>query len=435
MNDRCGDYLLGDTVVSDTFTITRRARRSAVDRGFLLKMLKPGVELSDTHRERLEREREALQRVSHPVVAALVDSFSLDGRPVLVFLDAGGVRLDSIGKRAGALDYRAALAIVVEVARALRACHRAKLSHGGLRAEVIELSPDGAVCLHEFGARPLEGDTGIDVPHQLALAPEQILGNVATPQSDLFLLGMVLYRLLAGEEPFQSTREGGLAHRIRHESMPTLASHGVDVPVAVERLCRRCLQKRPRDRFPDATSFIRAALRVLRAATTLPTEWWITHARAQAGFGEEPAPLRDRDQGAGGRWWDAWLRRRLWLAAAAALVAGAAVMMWRAWADDPRGGSSGVHGIAQHPAKVRVLARPWAEVHVNGVHLETTPLARAIEVRPGRHVVVFKHPNAPDVTRHLELIAGQEVVLDVEMQVERPRRSKSRDAGAGGQSL
>jgi serine/threonine-protein kinase len=66
---------------------------------------------------------------------------------------------------------------------------------------------------------------------------------------------------------------------------------------------------------------------------------------------------------------------------------------------------------------VRVLARPWAHVVVDGQFVETTPFARAIPLAPGTHHVTLKHPAAPDERRTVRLAPGERVVLDVTMRV------------------
>jgi eukaryotic-like serine/threonine-protein kinase len=78
---------------------------------------------------------------------------------------------------------------------------------------------------------------------------------------------------------------------------------------------------------------------------------------------------------------------------------------------------------------VKVLARPWAEVLVDGRYVDVTPIGRPIPVVPGRHYVTFKHPNAPDEKREIRVISGQTVLLDVTMRIERRTAPAIPDAG------
>jgi serine/threonine-protein kinase len=73
---------------------------------------------------------------------------------------------------------------------------------------------------------------------------------------------------------------------------------------------------------------------------------------------------------------------------------------------------------------LRVVARPWAEVYIDGEMVDVTPIGRPILLSPGRHYVTFRHPYAPDEQRSIKIAAGQSVLLDVSMRVERG------DAGA-----
>jgi serine/threonine-protein kinase len=66
---------------------------------------------------------------------------------------------------------------------------------------------------------------------------------------------------------------------------------------------------------------------------------------------------------------------------------------------------------------VRVLARPWAEVSVDGKVVDTTPMARPIVLPPGRHFLTFRHPQAPDEERPVDVLPDQGTWLDVTMQV------------------
>jgi hypothetical protein len=76
-------------------------------------------------------------------------------------------------------------------------------------------------------------------------------------------------------------------------------------------------------------------------------------------------------------------------------------------------------GPGARAAYIRVLAHPWAEVSIDGEVVDTTPIGRPIAVAPGKHEVLLRHPRAPDERRPIEVDAGETVVVDVEMAVER----------------
>src|SRR5207248_1985756 len=77
-------------------------------------------------------------------------------------------------------------------------------------------------------------------------------------------------------------------------------------------------------------------------------------------------------------------------------------------------------GDAAERGFVRVVASPWADVWIDGDKVDTTPIARPIPVRAGRHWITLKHPAAPDEQRSIKVLAGQTALLDVAMRVDRP---------------
>lgn len=71
-------------------------------------------------------------------------------------------------------------------------------------------------------------------------------------------------------------------------------------------------------------------------------------------------------------------------------------------------------------AEIRLLAHPWAEVTIDGDRFDTTPIGKPALLRPGRHELVFRHPNAPEEKRVIDVGPGQQMVVEVEMEVVRP---------------
>lgn len=258
------------------------------------------------------------------------------------------------------------------------------------------------------------------------MSPEQILGDAPDDRSDVFLFGMLTYQMLAGSPPF-SAEASGVSHQIRHQRAEPLRDAVSDLPDGLDGAVARCLEKRARDRYPDMASVSSELVRILRRHTALPRDLLVTRGLAAAGLADELAPPLERGVERGTSRHLPW-RRYLLPAVAATTFIGIAALLWRSLDDEGLGDDAGARGIVKRPAQVQVLARPWAEIHVDGKPVDVTPIGRPIEVTPGRHVISFHHPNAPEETRTVEIIAGQTVLLDVTMQVVRPVV----DAGAGG---
>ncbi len=430
---KLGPYLLEEVVDTLGPLVCYRARKAGWDHTVLVKTPRPGARLTKRLIRSFKHEREGLARVRHPLLTTLVDFVHEEDQLGLVFVDHGGQRLDAVLEGVDGLALCPAMAIAVEVTRALAALHRRGHAHGGVRPGLVELSAEGSVCLH--GAFAASSEAGaLALPEHMA--PEQILGEKADARSDVFLAGALLYWMLAGRPPFANeqatlgSKKENVSQRVRHESAKPLGKQVVDLPSSIERLVSRCLSKRPADRYADITSVTSELLRALRKQTALPVEHLICQALAKAGLGEALAQPVEHGVGRGTAHAQQVLRKRVAPIAVGVAVLTTSMLLWQNLREPPIATTADPQGIVRQPARLRVLAQPWAEVYIDGKLVDVTPVGRPIEVRPGAHKVLFKHPNAPDERRSIEIIAGQTMVLDVTMKVVRPPDAGVHDAGS-----
>jgi len=410
--DVVGPYRVLETVAFDRLTVTVRASRGR-ERPVLLKLAKPGLTNVESAARALEREVELLSVLRHPAWPTLVEVLRDGAAPTLVLVDRAGHRLDAVLARSSRLAPVAAMAIGVQVAGGLAALHRARGAHGTLRPGMVELTPQGGVCLHAPVATS-DLPSAFDAPEHLS--PEQIVGEAPDVRSDVFLFGGLLYRMLTGRGPFDGEREG-VSQRIRHAAPAPLPRRDAGISRELAAIVRSCLEKRRHDRFGDLPTIAARLTRELRRATSLPEDILIARALAEAGLGEPLAGPLAEDAGRGTAWRGPSKRGRVGALLALGLAAGSALVVRYGSEDAPGIGPGGPRGIVDEPGHLRVLARPWAEVHIDGKRIDVTPVGYPIDVTPGTHVVIFRHPAAPDEVRKVELIAGETVLVDVEMSV------------------
>lgn len=445
--DRIGPYRIQDTVAEDAFTVTYRAEDPALGRTLLLKTARAAALLPGV-RERLAREAKLVAPLSHEGLLALHGIVRRDDGVYLLFEDAPGPRLSELLDRTAALPVPRALAIAWGLASALAYLHGRGVVHGGLRPERVSLAPNGTVRIADFSTahatgKADEGDEPLHPPEYLA--PEQILAEGTGPRADVFSLGVVLFQMLTGARPWNEPPPPRrspdvlapapppeprhvLAHRIRSAPPPPLTTISGPPAALVERIVSRCLAKDPADRYPDAGAVAEELEDALREASTEPAATLVVRALAAASFVPDLPPraarlptelVPERD-----------LLRRLvgQLAALFALIVLGALVTEQA-----REGTRPAPPPSETPpgarGHLRVLAQPWAEVIVDGETIDTTPMARPITVAPGRHFVIFVHPNAPEEKRTVDVGAGQTVLLDVAMRVDRPQRDAGAEAG------
>jgi serine/threonine protein kinase len=158
--------------------------------------------------------------------------------------------------------YPEAAGIAAQVADALGHAHEAGFVHRDIKPANILIDPQGRAYLTDFGIAVVEEDLLRDVTAVGTLpymAPEQ-LGEGLGPvdhRADLYALGVVLYELLTGRRPFQAAATIELREKLLREDPPPPRSIELEVPEGLERVCLRCLAKRPEDRYQKADDVAR----------------------------------------------------------------------------------------------------------------------------------------------------------------------------------
>ncbi|MEJ7730874.1 MAG: serine/threonine-protein kinase [Polyangiaceae bacterium] len=238
-----GPYRLLERVSVRPLTETWRAEQPQLARSVLVKTLKASVAPSSPFAEELDREAHVLSRVAHEGVVQLYEYVRTAEHVYLVIEDAGGHGLDAVLERAPALEPLSAVAITLELARALGNAHALGVVHRSLRPAAVALTAGGRVLVSDFsGAQQAHTPTlpeAFEVDAALAapdyLAPEQILGEEVGAATDVFALGVILHEMVAGARPFrvpegQKTSAREVALRIRNDPPPSLGQLADNVP-------------------------------------------------------------------------------------------------------------------------------------------------------------------------------------------------------------
>ncbi len=307
-----------------------RARDIVLDRWVAVKLLPAGV-LDPTARERFRREARSSASFAHPNAVAVYDAGEDGGQLFLVMELVDGPSLARVLADHGRLGIDQALHIADGLLAALAAAHAAGLVHRDVKPGNVLLGPNGQVKLADFGiARRLD-----DLAHDLTAAhtvlgtprytsPEQLAGQPATPASDLYGVGVVLFEMLVGAPPYDGPSASVVAAAHHTAPIPDVTAWRPDVPPAVASAITRALAKDPVGRFPSATA-MRAAL--ASQTTAYPV-----------GAVGPVAPTRPESRRQS--WW--------WVAAAALVIVGVTTLVWatrnRGGAD--AGASTSVAGAA-----------------------------------------------------------------------------------------
>ncbi len=224
-------------------------------------------------RERLLYEGSALAQVRHPNVVRVLNVEEHDERLGLVMEFLSGETMDAVVTAKGKLPYEDACVVVEDVCQALSEVHAKDLIHRDVKARNIIREPDGRIVLMDFGAglsaRAAE-EKGSVVGTPLYMAPETLTGAPATPASDVYSAGVLLFYLVTGRYPY----EGQTVDDIRdaHESgrAHSLKALRPDLPARFVKVADSALAVRVEDRYATPAD-LRDGLVRARARLTVDT--------------------------------------------------------------------------------------------------------------------------------------------------------------------
>ena len=243
-----------------------RAWDTRLAREVALKLFAPDVDQGDAALD----EGRLLARLNHPHIVTVFGTDSRDGCAGIWMELLEGDTLDGILARDGVFGAEETLLIGRDLARALSAVHAAGLLHRDIKSRNVLRERGGRIVLMDLGA----GRTA-DNPHKsgdatgtpMYMAPEVIAGGAATVQSDLYCLGVLLYRLLAGAFPVGARDLAGLRAAHASGERQALNAFRPDLPAAIAGTIERCCHPNPDARYENAVELETALTEAL--TTTL----------------------------------------------------------------------------------------------------------------------------------------------------------------------
>ncbi len=273
VGEEFGRYRLDRVLGQGGMGIVFAATDLRLHRTVALKVITGALADSPEFRSRFQSEAEVLARLDSPHVIAIHDHDEIDGTPFIVTQFVDGTDLTSHLADRGPLPARQALTLCAQLARGLADAHRAGVIHRDVKPGNVLLrnagTPDQHAYLCDFGiARNDDGPASAATAAGLVagtwsyLSPERTHGQPASPSSDLYALGCVLWACLTGEQPYRGTDvQVALAHQ--QAPVPQLPGESAFTG-SLNEVIARVLAKDPAERYDDAGAF-RADLERLAA--------------------------------------------------------------------------------------------------------------------------------------------------------------------------
>jgi serine/threonine-protein kinase len=256
--DTWGPLKIIEHVGRGTFGDVYRAWDSRLDREVALKILRR-EEQDQGRASTVIQEGRLLARVRHPNIVTVYGAERVGGHVGVWMEFVHGRTLEEELRDYGLFDVDRVIRIGIELSGALSTVHRAGLIHRDVKAQNVLCDRDGRLVLTDFGAGCQLEEGADEQPRELAgtpvcVAPEVLAGQAATPQSDVYSLGVLLYHLLTGTYPVfgRSLKEVREAHA--HDTRTPLSAARPDLPSGFVQVVDRALSPNPDDRYdsPDA---------------------------------------------------------------------------------------------------------------------------------------------------------------------------------------
>lgn len=277
---KLGPYEIQSPLGSGGMREVYRARDIRLERTVAIKILPESFSSDSSRLERFQHEARILSTLNHPNVLAIYDVGAQNGLHYLVseFLDGHSLRQILVD---GPIQRRKVVEYALQICKGLAAAHDKGIIHRDLKPDNIFITHDDRVKVLDFGlakqvSSAAEGVTAtVAVPTTPGtvmgtvgyMSPEQVRGQQIDHRSDIFSFGAVLYEMMSGKRAFHGESSVETMNAILKEDVSETSVSGTQVSRGLDRIMRRCLEKRPEQRFQSASD-LAFALEALGAGSS-----------------------------------------------------------------------------------------------------------------------------------------------------------------------
>ena len=237
------------------------AEDTKLEREVAIKFLPHYIAVNSEERERFRIEAKAAASLNHPNITTIHSIEEANEKVFIVMEYIDGVELrDKI--KTGSIPIDEAINIAVQIGEGLEAAHKKGIVHRDIKSQNIMITKDGKVKIMDFGlAKVGKGaqvtKIGSTVGTIAYMSPEQAKGDEVDNRSDIWSLGIILYEMLTGKLPYRGDFEQAIIYSILNEEPESISSIRKDIPLKLEQLIQKILNKNPNLRYQSADEFLK----------------------------------------------------------------------------------------------------------------------------------------------------------------------------------
>ena len=257
-----GRYQLIERVGSGGMARVFKAQDLALGRIVAVKMLHESLTGDQGFLQRFQQEAHAAANLTHPNIVTVHDIGQDKNRYYIVMEYVEGRTLKQMIRQHNgngrAMPISRALDLTIQICAGIGYAHRADLVHCDVKPQNVLVSRDDRIKVADFGiARAISEATLSQSVSQVwgtpqYFSPEQAAGEPATPASDVYSIGIILFELLTGQLPFSGDTPTALALKHMHDEPPTISETNPFVPAQLDQIIQKVLAKEPSGRYRTA---------------------------------------------------------------------------------------------------------------------------------------------------------------------------------------
>ena len=266
-------YELIEKVGGGGMALVYKARCKLLNRFVAVKILRPDFTNDEEFIKRFKIEAQAAASLSHPNIVSIYDVGNEEDIHYIVMEYIDGATLKEYIEEKGALDWKEAVNISIQICLAIKHAHENNIVHRDIKPHNILFTKEGMIKVTDFGiARAVTSSTitmvGGTIGSVHYFSPEQARGGFTDEKSDIYSLGIVLYELLTGTLPFNGDTPVSVAIKHIQEEPEEPINMNSQIPIGVNDIVKKAIQKDQNSRYQKASDLLDDLYKVLDKPST-----------------------------------------------------------------------------------------------------------------------------------------------------------------------